>query len=122
MTPEAAIYEFLGGFGIPAYASTSVPSGADFPYLTYDLSLADLGETTTMSASLWYRTETEKAPNAKAREVYDALTLGGVILPCDGGVVWLRRGTPWVNSMGDDTDDLIKRRLLNIEVEQIITA
>ena len=34
MTPAAAIYGFMAGFGIPVYAATSVPDEAEFPYIT----------------------------------------------------------------------------------------
>ena len=29
--------EFVGGFGIPAYATNSVPDDVDLPYLTYPI-------------------------------------------------------------------------------------
>ena len=38
-------------------------------------------------------------------------------MPVDGGVLWLKRGTPFAQSMGDETDDLIKRKYLNITAE-----
>ena len=58
MTPEAAIYSFLAGFSIPAYASASVPDQATFPYLTYDLVLGEWGQPeVNMPVNVWYRTD-----------------------------------------------------------------
>ena len=120
MTQEAAIYAFLSSFGIPAYASTSVPDGRPFPYLTYDLVLNDWdGGEAVMVVNVWYRTESEAIPNAKVREVYQAIGDGGVTLPCDGGMLWLKRGTPWAQAVSDGTDDKVKRRYLNIDVEYL---
>ena len=128
MTPEAAIYNFLSGFGIPAYASTSVPDrdGEDappdlFPYITYDLieNGWEDGEV-VIPVNVWYRTESEREPNAKVREIAYAIGMSGVTLRCDGGMLWLKRGTPWSQSVNvSGEDDMIKRRYLNIDVEYL---
>ena len=39
------------------------------------------------------------------------------MLPCDGGAVWLKRSTPFSQSMADDTDASIKRRYLLMTAE-----
>lgn len=122
MTPEAAIYSFLSGFGIPAYAATSTPNRNPFPYITYNLvvsgGMSD-GEV-MMSVNVWYRTESEALPNAKAREIHHAIGDGGVTLPCDGGMLWLKRGTPWSQSVDvEGEDENVKRRYLNIDVEYL---
>ena len=60
MTPEAAVYTFLSSFGIPAYAASSVPDQATFPYLTYDLVLGEWGQPeVNMPVNVWYRTDSE---------------------------------------------------------------
>lgn len=121
MTPEAAIYSFLSGFAIPAYASSSVPDQAQFPYLTYDLVLGEWeqGEV-NMPVNVWYRTESEATPNAKVREISQAIGMGGVTLPCDGGMLWLKKGSPWAQAVTiDGEDEKVKRRLLNISIETI---
>lgn len=126
VTPEAAIYQFLSGFGIPAYASSSVPDQdgpmwEGFPYLTYDLVLGEWeqGEV-NMPVNVWYRTESEATPNAKVREIGSAIGMGGVTLPCDGGMLWLKKGSPWAQAVViDGEDEKVKRRLLNISIETI---
>lgn len=119
MTPQAAIYQFFSGFGIPAYAATSVPDGAEFPYITYELYTGSFWEgEINLPASVWYKGESESAPNAKVNEISQAVGTGR-ILTCDNGGIWIRRGDPWAQSMGDTEDDKIKRRLLNFTVEYI---
>lgn len=119
MTPEAAIYTFLSGFAIPAYAASSVPDQAAFPYLTYDLVIGEWeqGEV-NMTVNVWYRTESEAQPNAKVREIGAAIGLGGVTLPCDGGMLWLKKGSPWAQALSiEGEDEKVKRRLLNVSIE-----
>lgn len=103
-----------------AYASTSVPNDAVLPYLTYDASVGawDSGEM-PIAANIWMRTFSEAVPNAKAQEVSEAIGDGGVILLCDGGYVWLKRGSPFCQSMRDDTDESVKRRYINITAEYL---
>ena len=121
MTPEAAIYKFMSGFGIPAYASSSVPSDATFPYITYDVVTGEMfGGEVNMPVNVWYRTESEAAPNAKVREIFSAIGMGGVTLPCDGGMIWIKRGTPWAQAVTIGGDDKVKRRYVNIDIEFFI--
>lgn len=119
MTPEAAIYQWLNGFGIPAYAATATPSEAAFPYITYDLVLGEWGQgEVNMPVNVWYRTDSEAQPNAKVRELSKALGAGGVQIACDGGTLWLKKGSPWAQAMRvEGEDDKIKRRYVNINVE-----
>lgn len=118
MTPEAAIHQFLAGFGMPAYATASVPDEAAFPYLTYDLVIPDYDEVATMTVDVWYRTTSEAEPNAKVREIGRAIGHGGVILECDDGAVWLTKGSPWAQAVSvAEEDDMVKRRYLNVNVE-----
>lgn len=116
MTPEAAIYQFLSGFGIPAYAATSTPEEAEFPYITYDLVIGEwMGGEVNMPVNVWYRTDSEAEPNAKVREISSAIGRGGVLLPVDYGVVWLKRGEPWAQAVRvEGEDEKVKRRYLNV--------
>lgn len=128
MTPEAAIYQWLSGFGIPAYASTSTPDEGDdewqgFPYLTYDLVIGDWMEgEVNLTVNLWDRTDSEAKLNAKVREMRDELRGGGVTIPCDGGMLWLKQGSPWAQAMRvEGEDEKIKRRYINVNVEYLLS-
>lgn len=117
-TKAAALHEFFSSFGLPAYPVSSVPEDTVFPWLTYELitSAWEEGEVGIV-VNLWYYTESEATPNAKAEEISKAIGLGGATLPCDDGLIWVKRGSPWCQSLRDDTDPLIKRRYLNISAE-----
>lgn len=119
MTKAAALLAFFSQFGIPAYPSTSVPDDATYPRLTYDPSYSawDGGEV-SITVNLWYYTESEALPNAKAQEISDALGLSGKTIPCDGGMIWLKRGSPFAQPV-QDTDNNVKRRYINISAEFI---
>lgn len=120
MTKETTLKQFFSSFGIPAYPSTSVPNDVVFPYLTYEVitSAWDGGEV-GLTVNLWYFTTQEGPPNEKARELSEAIGLGGKILPCDGGYIWLKRGSPWCQSLSDDTSTAIKRRYINVTAEYL---
>lgn len=124
MTPEAAIYQFLGSFGIPAYAATATPSDAAFPYITYELTIGEWGAgEVNMPVNVWYRTDSEAEPNAKVREIREALRYGGVQLPCDGGSLWLKQGSPWAQAVRvEGEDEKIKRRYVNINIEYLLSV
>lgn len=123
-TPEAALYQWLSGFGMPAYASTSTPSDAPFPHLTYDLVVGEwMGGEVNVPVNVWYRTDSEALPNAKVREIAEALGIGGVTIPCDGGILWLKKGSPWAQAMRvEGEDEKIKRRYVNVNVEYLLTS
>lgn len=120
MTKEAALYNFWSMFGLPAYEENSVPTGedgAEFPYITYQVVTDSFGNDVALTGSVWYRSTSWKEANAKAQEISNVLSRGGVTLACDGGIIWLRRGVPFAQSMGDESDDIIKRKHLNITAE-----
>lgn len=124
MTKEAALYNFWSMFGLPAYEENSVPSGedgAEFPYITYQVVTDSFGNDVALTGSVWYRSTSWKEANAKAQEISNVLSRGGVTLTCDGGIIWLRRGVPFAQSMGDESDDLIKRKYINL-VAEFMTA
>ena len=117
MTKAAAIYQFWSGFGLTAYEENTVPTDAEFPYITYQLVTDSFDRESPVTASLWYRSESWTAINAKAEEVSQQISRGGKIITCDGGAIWLKRGQPFAQNMRDESDDLIKRKYLNITAE-----
>ncbi len=121
MTKAAAIYQFWAQFGLDTYEENSVYQLSEkpsFPYLTYELMTDSFdGEAISLTASLWYRSTSWTAANKKADEISAAIGRGGMLGKCDGGLIHITRGSPFTQSMGDDTDDMIKRINLSISVE-----
>ena len=117
MTKAAAFYQFWNSFGLTAYEENTVPTDADFPYITYQLVTDSFDREIPLTASLWYRSESWTAINAKTEEISQTISRGGKIIACDGGAIWLKRGQLFAQSMGDESDDLIKRKYLNITAD-----
>lgn len=121
MTKEAAIQNFMSGFDLVAYEQYSVPTGEnapEYPYLTYALSTAYWGDgEQVLQVNLWYNTKSNVEPNAKAEQIAQAVGLGGVKLNYTGGQVWIKRGSPFCQSMADPTDEDIKRRYIVLVAE-----
>lgn len=117
MTKAAAIYQFWSSFGLTAYEENTVPEDAAFPYVTYQLVTDSFDREVAATASLWYRGESWTAINAKTEEISAHIGLGGKIIKCDGGRIWIKRGQPFAQNMGDESDDLIKRKYLNLTFE-----
>ena len=117
MTKAAAIYQFWSSFGLTAYEENTVPTDAAFPYITYQLVTDSFGLEIQITASLWYRSESWAGINAKTEEISQTISRGGKIISCDDGAIWLKRGQPFAQNMRDESDDLIKRKYLNITAE-----
>lgn len=120
MTKASALHEFFNSFGIPAYVATSVPDNAQMPYITYTYGVNgfDMGSF-SCTVNVYYRTESEAVPNAKVEEIERVIdTRGGCSVAYDGGVMWIKRGTPWVQAIGEP-DMTIKRRYINIEIDYV---
>ena len=125
MTKAAAIYQFWNSFGIKAYEENTVidadeegnPAEPAFPYITYQLVTDSFDREVVATASLWYRGESWTAINAKTEEISAHIGLGGKIIKCDGGRIWIKRGQPFAQNMGDESDDLLKRKYLNLTFE-----
>lgn len=123
MTKAAAIHAFFSQF-LTAYEENSVydtDEPPEFPYLTYQLITGAFdpeNNGVSMSVSLWYRSESWLAINAKTEEISRAIGRHGVTLRCDGGGILIRRNdTNFAQSMGDPSDDRVKRKYINLTIE-----
>lgn len=121
MTKAGALYNFFSSFGIEAYEETLVPTGDEapkFPYLTYPLITDSFDREVILPFSLWYRSEASLLVlNTKTEEISQRIGRGGIFLNCDGGKIWIKRGSPFAQTMGDPNDNTIKRKLINITAE-----
>lgn len=118
MTKAAALHQFFNSFGIKMYPVSNVPTDATFPWGTYELVTGywESGDV-SISVNLYYYGDREAEPNAKAQEISKEIGLGGKIIRCDGGAIWLKRGSPWCQNIVYEDDTRIKRRFINITAE-----
>jgi len=121
MTQGAALYEFFNkAVGIDAYEASTVPTDRTFPYLTYTGVSGSYGDSASITVYIYDYTTGAAKLNAYAKRLADAISLGGVYLPCDGGAIILHRGSPWCQSQVDSEDNNVKIRYINVEAEFIV--
>lgn len=115
MTKSQALYEFFSSFGIDCFPNTA-PETAKFPFLTYETTMGNAGDdAVNIACNVFYYTESETAPNAKVEEIANKISLGGKVIHCDDGAIWIQRGQPWCNTI-TEADRNIKRKQLNISL------
>lgn len=119
MTKNKALYAWFNNI-MTFYRDTAVPEEAQFPYGTYTY-LADSwgGEQCALTVNLWFRTESEAVPDEAAQTLSDAIGYGGALIACDEGYIWLKKGSPWCQSLADPDDPAIKRRYINVTAEYL---
>ena len=118
MTKAAAWHGFCSSFGLSAYEENAVPHDAEMPRITYSFDTSAFEESAVMlHLNLWYRSDTWTEINALAETISADIGRGGKMLPCEGGCIWIKRGTPFAQSMSDANDNSIRRKYINIEAE-----
>lgn len=120
MTKAQALHQFFSEFGMTAFEENSVyslESPPAFPYITYEFKTDAFGDAdSSLTFSTWHRSTSWSAPNAKAEEISAFIGRGGRRIQIEGGYLLIMRGSPFSQSMGDPSDDMIKRKLFNINV------
>lgn len=117
MDKAQAIYNFWAGFALPAYDETQVlPEDAPLPRITYETATDSFGQEIALTASLWYYSTSWKDITQKAAEISQSIGMGGKIIRTDNGALWIKRGSPFAQRMGDSNDS-IRRIVLNISAE-----
>ncbi|UYJ48713.1 MAG: hypothetical protein OGM82_12355 [Flavonifractor plautii] len=119
MTKNKALFAWFNEF-MPFYRASSVLEDVVMPYGTYEYpdGAFDAGEI-GLTVNLWFRTESEAIPDEKAQELSQRIGYGGVYILCDEGYIWLKRGSPWCQSLVYQDDPAIKRRYINITAEYL---
>lgn len=120
MTPDKALNAYFNTFakknGLKAYPSTSVPDDIIFPWMTYEFKEAEFNEDVNITVNLWYHTDSEAQPNATARALKKYVQENSLI-SCDNGAIWVKIGSPFVQSLTDEVDRSVKRRYINLDLE-----
>lgn len=124
MTKAAAIHAFWNSFGLKAFEENYVkdadengnPIKPEFPYITYQLVTDSFDREVVATANVWYRDYGWKAINAKTEEISKKIGASGKKIAVDDGGIWIKRGQPFAQNMGDESDDLIKRKYINISI------
>ena len=117
-----AQYSFWSQFEWPAIQELSEIDGKDigYTYITYEAISGDLDGSHMANASLWDRSTSWEDICNKADEIHDFIGRGGVIIPVEGGSMWVKLpdGTPFAQPMTTGYDDMqMKRIRLIVEIE-----
>lgn len=123
MDKAQALHAFWSGFGLRAYDENTVPLGDDapaFPYITYTVTTDSFDNVLNLTGSIWYRTTTWEGISDKAEEIAQAITaMNPPSIKIDGGRLYITKGTPFAQRMADPSDDMIRRILINLQVEYL---
>lgn len=124
MNKEQALNAFWAQFSynsvpIPAYDETSVPDSATFPRITYEGQSDNFGERIASSVSIWTRGTSWAQAEAIKHNIEQSITRGGVLVKHDNGAVWIKRANPFSLRLADSADDMIRRIMINLELEFI---
>lgn len=121
MNKVQAYQSFWESFGLTAYDENTVPDDAmavnNGKYITYEMADGEFNSTLALTASLWYKGYSWAEITEKELAISHEISRGGKLVPCDGGAIWIKKGTPWAQRMPDTSSDSIRRIVLNVEVE-----
>ena len=112
------IQSFLEGFNVPAYDENTVPENAPFPRMTYGYSEDEFDKPVIIPVSIWDRSYSWARANGIAKAIKDGVPFGGILIPYEDGRIWIKRGTPFEQRLGDEDDD-IRRIYINLEAEYL---
>lgn len=113
-----ALHNFWNSFSISAYDVNSVPENAVFPRLTYEVVTDSFDNEVAVTNSLWYNSTSWAAISQKAQQIADSIGMGGQIVQYDGGAVWIKRASPFIQRLPGEKDT-IKRIVMNFSMEFI---
>ena len=122
MNKWEAQQEFWGSFGIPAYDEQTIFTEGDqpaLPHITYQSFGGNLGQTVTLSASLWYKSTKMRDIKAKADEIEKYIKQNEpLVFPLDHGYLWIKvpTDTPFAQPIGSENDKT-NRVVLTVEAE-----
>lgn len=119
MNKIQTLHSFWSSFGLPAYDENSVPDGVQMPYITYEVASDNFKNDVNLTASLWYRSSSWAEITEKEQAIADFITRGGRMIAFNGGALWLNMASPWAQRMAEMSDDMVRRIVLNYNVEFI---
>lgn len=114
-----ALNGFFTAFKIPVYPEDSVQYGASLPYLTVlPVIPGGWNEEASFHARLWYPVDGGRRPITQKTDEISAALAGGLTIPCEGGAIVLRKGTPWAQQMDNPPEGYLCE-YLNFEITQL---
>lgn len=120
LTAAGVIQEFWNSFEWKAKPTTAIGDDMALPYIAYTGTDSFFQDgNVSGEAHLYQRSGLESEINAKEREIAEAIGSNGIVIKCQGGAVWIKRGSPFARSLRDYDDINLKHRMLNVFYEFI---
>lgn len=117
MDKQQALHSFWSQF-CKAYNENSVEDNPKFPYITYESAVDSFGYPVSLTASIWDRSTSWETVIRIANNISETVGMGGTTIPYDNGALWITKGSPWAQQMGD-SNDTIRQIVINIEAEYL---
>lgn len=117
MDKGQALHSFWSSLGIPAYEESSVPDNTPFPYVTYQKMSGAFEDALSETGSIWTRETSWNSADAFLGVLEGLFEHGSHLIKIDGGYLAISRGSPFAQSMADDSDKMIKRYVINVAIE-----
>ena len=119
MDKLATLQSFFSSF-LKSYEETSIfsqPERPAFPYLTYEGVDSSYDEgLIPMNFTIWYREGSWVNAVSMAKQISRAIPSQGLKLQCDDGYILIYKSFPFSRRMGDDSDDLIKKIVFDLDI------
>lgn len=106
--------EYWESFGLDAYDVNTVPDDAQMPYITYEAVIGSLDGVIPATASVWYRSHSWASISQKQTEMSKTMDRQ---IKIDGGYMKVRKSDNEAQRMSDPESALIRRIVLNVEIE-----
>ena len=95
-----AMKQFVGGFGLPAYTTQSVPKDGQVPYLVYPLTEPEWNQKTSWYIQGWFRSTSNAELTAKADQILREIGTG-ITINTESGYLVIYPESPLVQLMTD---------------------
>lgn len=119
MDKGQAIYNFWSKFGLPAYDENTVPENTGERYITYNVQMDSIGHVVNLYGNIWDLNSTSwEFVSKKAEEIAEYIEKKYPIsYAIDNGRLYIAKGTPFAQRMGDPNSDTTRRMYINIQAE-----
>ena len=129
MNKQQAYNAFWGGFGVLAFEENSMPDDrvvdelikggaaqSKYPYITYQVLIDDLNNVVNPTASIYDKSTSWERADTLANAISGRIQAMNTI-ELDNGRMFITKGSPFAQHMGDEGDNTIKRVVLNLSIE-----
>lgn len=118
MADQVATFQawLSGALDLPCFAEGDVPAGQALPYATHRMQVGSFGDQGSVEVDVWCEPGRAAQADGYCSRLRSTIGHGGEIVSCDGGALWLRRGTPFAQPVPDTRAE---RRYVNVDIDYL---